>query len=504
MRMSVTGISARNKAIAGMSKISKQVKESIGSFGLNHASEKENKISNDGVFIATSLCRTLPDEFERRGALIVEENIKKINDEVGDFSSTAWALTEAIVKESLRYLPNEKTVKAQKNYSEIAQMIETSKIEVLTLLKEMVVPIESKEQLIKAAFISAEDEKMAELLGSMQWDLGIEGRIIAEESNNQECSIEKVEGILLDNGFVSSNLVTNAENATLEINSPLPIILTNYVIGEPEMKILRENIFKNLATQKKTGCILMARAFTKEAIQETQENMKSFAVILLNAPYTDQTEVMRDIQAVVGGRYVDSEEGRLEDIYITDVGYTKRIVARQWKSQISGMHDDKYKERVDARVELLKKKVIGSESDFEKRMLNERIAQLTGGFAILKVGSKALDDRRRLQDKADDAVNTVRNALREGTVRGAGIALKEISDKLNEENILKRPIRCIYDQIIDSAPEGYEVPEWVVDSYYGLRIVIDRVCAFVPTFISINSIDCEKDKPECNCGNKSE
>ena len=126
-----------------MSKIAKQVKESIGSFGLNHLSEKENKISNDGVFIAASLCRTLPNEFERRGALVVEENVKKINDEVGDFSSTAWAFTEALVKEVVRFLPTETTIKSKKTHSEVAQMIETGKNEVLELLKGMAKLVES-------------------------------------------------------------------------------------------------------------------------------------------------------------------------------------------------------------------------------------------------------------------------------------------------------------------------------------------------------------------------
>ncbi len=499
-KLSITGIEARNKAIKGMSYVATAVKNSIGPFGLNHLSEKGNKISNDGAFIAEHLCPTIENEFERRGALCVNESVTRINDEVGDASSTAWALHEAIIKEALRYLPTETTIKAKKTYSEIAQMLDKSCKEVVAELEKIKTPIASKEELIKSALVSSEDEKIAEFLGSMQWDLGENGRIIAEEVNDTECSIEKVDGIIMDNGFTSSNLVTNPETQTLEIKTSLPIILTNYVIGVPEMKILRDNIFKTLATQKKTGCIVMARAFTGDAIKEAQENMSTFATLMINAPYTDQREVMKDIQAVVGGRYIDNEETRLDDIYITDVGYCNRIVARRFNSIISGIVDEEYKKRVDERIDYLKKSIIGSQSEFEKRLLSERVAQLEGGFAILKVGSKSLTDRKRLKDKADDAVNSVRLALKGGTVKGAGLAFKEISDKMEEGNILKRPITCIYDQIITSAPEDYVIPEWVRDPYLVLKTVLERTCAFVPTFSSINSIDTTANPKECVCG----
>lgn len=499
MKISITGIEARNLAIKGLSFVAKTVKESIGTFGLNLLSEKQNKISNDGAFIAEQLIPTIENEFERRGAIVIHENVNKINDEVGDGSSTAWALHEAIIKECMRYLPNEKTIKAKKTYAEVGIMIERSKNEVINSLEKMVKPITSKEELIKSALVSCEDEKVAELLGTMQWDLGPEGRIIAEEVNDKVCSIEKTNGIILDNGFVSSNLVTNPETQTFELNAPIPIILTNHVVGEPEMKILRDNIFKTLAIQKKTGCILMARAFTKEAIQETQSNMKSFGVVLLNAPYTDQAEVMRDIESIVGGRYIDSEESTLQDIYITDVGCANRIVARQYNSQIAGIDNQESKDRITKRIELLKKKVIGSQSDFEKRMINERIAQLAGGFAILKVGSYSMADRKRLKDKSDDAVNAVRLALKGGVVKGAGQAFKEISDTMEEGNILKRPLTVVYDQIISSAPEDWTIPEWVNDPYLVLKTVLERTCSFIPTFISINAIVTEENPLKCKC-----
>lgn len=502
-KISCTGFKARDSAIKGMSYVAETVKNSIGVFGLNFLSEKGNKISNDGAFMAHELCHTIENEFERRGALVVNENVTKINDEVGDGSSTAWALHEAIIKEAVRYLPNEKSIKAKKTSSEVALMIEKAKNEVIAELEKIAEPITSKEQLIKSALVSVENEEVANLLGSMQFELGPEGVIIAEEVNENACSIEKVNGIRIDNGFSTPLVITNPEKQSLELND-MPVLLTNYTIDIKELILLKDSVFNHLISQKRMGVILIARAFTSEAIKTCMESMKTgFAIFPVNAPYTDQTQVMKDIETVAGGRYIDVEENRLEDIYITDVGFLKRFVARQWDAVITGVDDENSKTRKSKRIEELKKKVTGSQSEFEKKLLETRIAQLTNGFAILKVGSRSVTDRKRLKDKCDDAVNAVRLALKGGTVKGAGLAFKEISDKMEEGNILKRPLLCVYNQIMSSAPDGWQIPEWVRDPYLVLKTVLERTCAFCATFSSINGIATSKNPKECKCGSNA-
>ncbi|MEI6532484.1 MAG: TCP-1/cpn60 chaperonin family protein [Candidatus Roizmanbacteria bacterium] len=503
-KISLTGLSARTKAIKGMSYVADRVKASIGPFGENHLSEKSNTISNDGAFIAEHLAPTIKDEFEKRGALVVQQNVAKINDIVGDGSSTAWALHDDIIKEIIRYLPNDKSIKAKKTYSEVAKMLNKAKDEVIKELGAMATPITSKEELIKSALVSVEDEAVAELLGTLQWELGPEGRIIAEEVNDTKSSVEKVNGIMLDNGFGATHLVTNPEKQSLEVND-MQCILTNYTIGVEEIDLLKENIFKQLIAQKKIGVILIARAFTADAIKRCQESSQArFVIFPINAPYTDQREIMRDIETVTGGRYIDTEENSLEDIYITDVGFIKRLEATMFKAIVTGIEDENSKARVAKRVELLKKKLIGEQSDFMKRALEERIAQLTNGFGILKVGSLSLTDRQRLKDKCDDAVNAVRLALKGGTVKGAGLALKEISDKMEEGNILKRPLLGVYNQIISSAPEDFKIEDWVRDPVILLQTIIEKTCAFCPTFASIGSIDTSPNPEKCHCNIKNE
>lgn len=502
-KISITGLQARDSAIKGMHYVAGVVKSSIGPFGMNLLSEKSNTISNDGAFIAEQLTPTIENEFERRGAIVVNESVTKINDELGDGSSTAWALHDDIIKEIIRYLPNEKSIKAKKTYSEVKEMLEKSKDEVIVELENMTKYVESKEELIKSALVSVEDKDIAELLGGMQWDLGPEGIIIAEEVNETKSSIEKVKGIRLDNGFGTSHVITNPEKQSLELND-MNVFMTNYTIDITELKLLKDLIFNHLISQKKIGIILIARAFTSEAIKACMESMKSgFAIFPVNAPYTDQTEMLHDMEAVVGGRYIDTEEATLEDAYISDVGFAKRFVARRFDAVITGVEDEVSIARTTKRAEELKKKIEGSQSDFEKKMIEARIAQLTNGFAILKVGSKSVTDRQRLKDKADDAVNAVRLALKGGTVRGGGLAFKEISDKMSDDNILKRPLLGVYNQIISSAPEGFEIAEWVRDPMLLLKSILDKTVAFVPTFVSVNAICTEENKPKCNC-NKEE
>lgn len=500
-KISITGLEARNKAIKGMSYVAEAVKSTIGPFGLNFLLEKGNKVTNDGAKIGAELCGTIKNEYERRGALVAHEASSKTNEMVGDATSSAWALTDAIVKEAVRFLPNEKSIKAKHTPSEIIQMIKKSKDAVLSEMEKVVTPITTKEELILSALVSVEDKDIAEILGSMQWELGPEGVIVAEEVNEVETTIEKVTGIRLDNGFSHSHVITNPSTQSLEIDN-VNVLMTNYTIGEPELLGLKSAIFDPLIAQKKYGIVLIARAFTPDAIKICEQSTKAgFAIFPLNAPYINQTEIMHDIEAVVGGRYIDTEEASLSDIYLSDIGFAKRFTARYMDALVTGEDNEQSKPRVLKRVEELKKKLEGEKSVFYKKMIESRIAQLTNGFGILKVGSQSITNRKRLFDKCEDAVSAVRYALKGGTVKGAGQAFKDISDALPEGDILKRPILCIYNQIISSAPEDFEIPSWVRDPFLVLKVALENACDFAGTFATVNGIITSENPPTCKCSN---
>ncbi len=498
-KINITGLEARNKAIKGLSFVAASIKSTIGPFGLNFALEKGNKITNDGKIISAELCPTIGDEFERRGALIAHEASSKTEDMVGDFSSGTWALTEAIVKEAVRYLPNEKTFKAKKTPAEIIKWIEKSKNEVVAALKQQVKPVPDKESLVLSALVSSEDEEMAKLLGEMQWELGPDGVIIAEEVNEPSCSIERVNGIRIDNGFGASYFVTNPEKQAVELSN-IHVLMTNYTMGVEELNALKEPVFNHLINKKQGAIAIIARAFTSDAIKLCGESMKTgFAIFPINAPYVNQSEIMKDIETVIGGRYIDIEQASLADIFITDIGFAKTLNATQFDARVAGTKNAESDARVVKRTEELTQKLKGEPSEFYKRMIEARIAQLTHGYAILKVGSLSVTDRKRLKDKADDSVRAVQLALKGGTVKGAGQALKEIGEQLTEDNILKRPLSVIHDQIMLSAPEDYVIGDWVRDPFLVLKCGLENACAFAGTFSTINGIITEENKPKCNC-----
>lgn len=495
----MTGIDARDEGIQGISYVAKAVKSTMGPFGSNFVLEKGNKSTNDGYTIGVALVPTIKNEFQRRAATIAGEMVADVNQKVGDATSASWSLLDELIKESLRYLPNKDSIKAKKTPSEIRLMINKSLENVTEKLTEMVTPVTSKEELIKSALVYVEDEKIAEILGLTQWELGPEGRIIAEEVNETSCSIEKVSGIRLDNGFGAYHLVTNPEKMSMELDE-VPVIMTNYSIGIEELNTLTEQVFKNLINQKRFGIVVIARAFTSDAIKKCQQSSEAgFGIFPVNAPYINQNEIMHDMESILGGRYIDKEQSSLNDIYISDVGFAKRIVARQMDAVVTGEDDEKSKERIQKRVEELEKKYTGEGSDFHKNMIRDRIAQLTSGFAILKVGALSVFDRKRLKDKCDDAVHSVRLALKGGTVPGAGIAFKEISESLPEGDILKRPIRVIYDSIVSSAPEDWVIQDWVRDPFITLKTALTHVCDFVGVYASTGGIITEENpKKKCN------
>lgn len=495
-KISLVGVEARDKVIKGADYVADAVKATLGPYGLNALLEKGNRPTNDGYTISGEIAGTLKDEFERRGALALHEASSKTNDEVGDATSSSECLAQAIVKEAVRLLPNDKILIAKKKPSEILKMIEDSKLNVIEQLKAVKTPISTEQELIASAKVSVEDDQLAQLIGSAQWKIGPEGFIIAEEVNDPTSSIQIVKGIRIDNGFASSNVITNPADGTAEIND-ISVLLTNYTLQAEDIIALRKTILEPLIAAKKDKLAIIARAFSPEALKLCKDAIdKGFLLWCLNAPYTYQTEIMKDLAAVTGGTYYDTEEKRLEDLNIKDVGFATKIVARRFDAIITGVEDNLLiADSIQQRVKQLEEKLNGSQvSDFEKKGIQARIAQFQGGFAILKVGAQTPFQRKYLKDKADDCVNSVRLALQEGTVKGGGLAFKEISENLKDDDILKRPLTSIYNQIISSAPEGFIIEDWVRDPYLTLVSALTNACSVAGQFASINVVITTEDK----------
>ena len=482
------GIQAREAYFRGADKVAKIVTESIGPFGLNLATEKGKKTTNDGKLISQSVSVAIEDEFERAGALLQDEICAKTNEEVADATSTTIALSKGIRRELVKYLPTTTRFVSTMSVEQLSQKLNKEREEVVNLLKEGVKTIESREDLIASAMVSVENQELAELIGGTQWDLGPDGRIIPEEVNENGCSVELVDGIMIDNGFATSLAVNNPAENTLELSDG-KILHTNYTIGKEEFPKLAV-LIQEIAKSGDNKLVVIARAFTQEVIAALNGLAQTgFAVYPINAPYVDQAQIMLDIESVVGGRYIDQDLGTFDELRLEDLGEFTKIKMRLMGGIITGKNSDKKQ----ARIERLREELKGNHSVFTKRKIEERIAALNSKLALLKIGAYVKQDRERLKDKADDAVVSVRMALRGGTVKGGGLAFKEISDKLETDSLLKRPLTVVYDQIMSSAPEGFVIEDWVRDPFLTLETALRNACEGSISMCRVNGAVVQRD-----------
>lgn len=503
-RVAKIGIPARDALVKGADFMANGVKSTLGPFGSNFALEKNGEITNDGVTIAREIASgAIHDEIEARGARMILEAATKTEERGCDGTTTATILAQAITKEAIAQLPDLGTINTKgankKKPSEIKIQIEKECAEVIEKLKSMATPIKDEKSLIKSALVSTGNQELAEMLGKTQWELGKEGYVLAEETANRDCSVERINGIRIDNGIVSSLAINNFEKQTLELKD-IPILLTNFVIKDLRPAILNldsntgvgTGLGNKMSEMGLTNLILVGRHFEAVAINQCMDNMKTgFNIYPVNAPYVDQAEVMKDLSAILGGRFISPDTTTLDSLSLADLGYVSRLEATRNSAIFCGRNDVQTKARVALRLDELRAQLKGSVSDFEKKLLEQRIAQLQNGFAILKVGAVTELDRKFLKRKADDAVGAVRLALQEGIVPGAGMAFKEISESLPDSYILKRPLMAVYNQIIASAPEGFKIEKWVKDPVKVLRIALENACSVAAIFATVGGAICE-------------
>lgn len=488
------GPEARAALVKGADFLGDAVKSTLGPFGQNFFLEKKNRITNDGVTIAREI--ELKDEIENRGVVALREAAVRTNDEVGDGTTTAITLAQAILKAAIDTMGASGAVASKKTPVEIKNQIEKERLEVTEKLVAMAEPVDTEEKLIASATVSVEDPDLGKVIGEAQWKIGKDGVLVAEEVNERVCSVEMVNGIIIDNGFSTSLSINNQEKQSLEL-SGASIILSNYIFSEgvgldpivPLLKLIYQAGVRDV--------IIVGRAFSLTSFQHMKREADlGFRLYPVNAPYEDQAEIMKDLEAVLGGKFINTEEMDIKTASIRDVGICEKISARRYSAIFTGKKDISSEIRIKARVAELEKKFEGSGSEFEKKNLQKRISQLTVGFGIVKIGALSEADRGYKKDKADDAVNAVRVAFQEGVVPGAGVAFKTISEGLPEAYILKKPLMAIYEQIKQSAPTDFTIPEWVKDPVKVLRIALEKACSVAGALATAGGANAtEREKP---------
>ncbi len=411
------GEEARKKIHEGIGKAARAVKVTLGPRGRNVVLDRSYggpRITNDGVAIAKEI--SFKDKFENMGAEIVKEVANKTNDSVGDGTTTTVVLLEAMINEGLEHL-----VKGA-NAMAIRMGMEKASNEAIAELKKMAKPISGKSDVRQLASISAESEELGGIIAETVEKVGKTGVVTVEESQGTELSYDVVEGLQIDKGYVSPYMVTNPERMEAEF-SDAAILITDKKIGNIQ-EILP--LLEKVSQSGKKELVIIADDVEGDALATFVVNKLrgTFNVLAVKAPgYGDRKkELLADIAAVVGGQVISSDLGEtFESATLAMLGKASRVVAGKDTTVFVGGKGKKAD--IEARVTQLKTLSEQTDSKFDKEKLEERIAKLSGGVAVIRVGAATETEMKYLKDKIDDAVKATKVSLEEGIVPGGGTAL---------------------------------------------------------------------------------
>lgn len=416
---------ARNSILAGVNALANAVKVTLGPKGRNVVIQKAfgaPHITKDGVSVAKEI--ELENAFENMGAQLVKEVAQKTNEDAGDGTTTATVLAQAIYREGV------KLVAAGHNPMDLKRGIDLATTAVVEKLRGMSKKVDTAQDIANVGTISANNDKeIGTLLSEAMSKVGKEGVITIEESKTAETMLDVVEGMQFDRGYVSPYFVTNPERMEATFENPY-ILITDKKISS--MKELLPTLEKVVQSGK--GIVIIAEDIEGEALTTLVVNKLrgTLNVAAVKAPgFGDRRkEMLKDIAILTGGQVISEELGMsLETASVTDLGTCKRITIDKENTVIvdgAGKKAD-----VDARVAAIRAQIAETTSDYDKEKLQERLAKLSGGVAVIRVGAPTEAEMKEKKDRVEDALNATRAAVEEGIIVGGGAALLHASASLN-------------------------------------------------------------------------
>ncbi|MAK90094.1 MAG: chaperonin GroEL, partial [Oleibacter sp.] len=411
------GNDARVKMLAGVNVLANAVKVTLGPKGRNVVLEKSfgaPTITKDGVSVAKEI--ELEDKFENMGAQMVKEVASQANDQAGDGTTTATVLAQAIVNEGL------KAVAAGMNPMDLKRGIDKATAAVVEQLKAQAKPCEDTKAIAQVGTISANsDETVGNLIAEAMEKVGKEGVITVEEAKGFADELEVVEGMQFDRGYLSPYFVTNQEKMTAELDNPLLLLVDKKVDNLQELIPVLENVAKS-----GRPLLIIAEDVEGQALATLVVNnlRGTFKVAAVKAPgFGDRRKAMlQDIAVLTGAQVISEEVGMsLETTTLDMLGNASKVVISKENTVIvdgAGSQDD-----VKTRVDQIRAEIANSTSDYDKEKLQERVAKLAGGVAVIKVGAGSEVEMKEKKDRVDDALHATRAAVEEGVVAGGGVAL---------------------------------------------------------------------------------
>jgi chaperonin GroEL len=462
---------ARRSLKRGVDKLAEAVKVTIGPKGRNVVLDKKfgaPTITNDGVTIARDI--ELEDPFENMGAQLLKEVATKTDDVAGDGTTTAVVLGQAMINEGIR------NVTAGANPMLIRIGIEKAVLAVVEEIKKQSRPIDSREEIAAIATISAADSEVGEIIAEVMDKVGKDGVVTVEEGQSLGLEKEYTEGMQFDRGYISAYFVTNADRMEVVLDNPKILITDKKISAVPDMLPALEK-----AVQLGRPVLIIAEDVDGEALATLVVNKLrgTVQVLAVKAPgFGDRRkEMLRDIAVLTGGTVISEEIGRkLDSVTLEDLGEARRVVATKDDTTIvdgAGSPD-----AVKARIAQIRAQVEDTTSDYDKEKLQERLAKLAGGVAVIKVGAATEVELKEKKHRIEDALSTVRAGIEEGMVAGGGATLLHCQAvlaklKLDEPDsqvgvdIVRRALEYPIRQIADNAGAHGEV---VVEKVRGMKV----------------------------------
>ncbi|MDD3066770.1 MAG: chaperonin GroEL [Candidatus Gracilibacteria bacterium] len=417
---------ARKKLFKGITKLADAVRITMGPKGRNVILEKSYgspTITNDGVTIAKEI--DLEDKFENMGAEMVKEVASKTNDTAGDGTTTATVLAHAIIAEGLKYLT------AGANAMNLKSGIMKATAAVVEELGKMAEPVKTKQQQQQVATISAQSEEVGKVIADVLEKVGENGVITVEEGQTMGLETDVVEGMQFDNGYISAYMITDTQSLKAEIHDALILITDKKISSIQEILPLLEK----LAKTGRKELVIIAEDIDGEALATLVVNKLrgAFSALAIKAPgFGERRKAMlADIAALTGGRVISEEIGlKLETVEVSDLGKAAKVISDKEKTVI--VDGKGKKSAIEARVNEIKAELETTTSSFDKDKLIERLAKLTGGVGVIKVGAATEVEQKEKQHRVTDAVEATKAAIEEGIVAGGGVALLKAADGLNK------------------------------------------------------------------------
>jgi len=463
------GPDARDKMLRGVDILANAVKVTLGPKGRNVVIEKSfgaPRTTKDGVTVAKEI--ELEDRFENMGAQMVREVAQKTNDNAGDGTTTATVLAQAIVREGL------KSVAAGMNPMDLKRGIDKAVAQVVEEIGKRAKKVKNSAEIAQVGTISANGEKaIGDMIAEAMQKVGNEGVITVEEAKSLESELDVVEGMQFDRGYLSPYFVTNAEKMVAELEDPYILIHEKKLSGLQQLLPVLEAV-----VQAGRPLLIIAEEVEGEALATLVVNKLrgGLKVAAVKAPgFGDRRKAMlEDIAVLAGGQTVSEDLGiKLENVTLDMLGRAKRVTITKDNTTIvdgSGKKKD-----IDARIAQIKAQIEETTSDYDKEKLQERLAKLSGGVAVIKVGGATEVEVKERKDRVDDALNATRAAVEEGVVPGGGVMLLKATNAITVEGenedqtagiaIVKKALQAPIRQIAENAGvEGSIVVGKVLES----------------------------------------